>query len=73
MKTNLEWYQMLPEEYRELAIENSKRDGFLNLESKSLSLSIACGFYWEISPEGDIFWNKVFKKLEKDEKMEILP
>lgn len=61
MKTNNEWYQLLPEPYKTQAIENATK--VETIDDPSLSLKDAINaFIWKITPkdQGHEYWEKVF-------------
>lgn len=61
MKTRLEWLEMLPDGYRELAIANARCIN-RNLEIKETSLqhAITNSIHWASTPEGSQFWVDIY-------------
>jgi hypothetical protein len=66
MKTNLEWYKLLPDPYRMQAINNAERDDVLGMKISSLPASLFA-FPWETTPEGHAYWQQVFDKAKAGE------
>lgn len=67
MKTIQEWLNLLPEEYRDLAIENMKEQSSpATWETKRRSLDAALGsaFVWGDTKQGHIFWETLSDKLQ---------
>jgi len=61
-KTIREWYEMLPEPYREQAIENATERGHIYFNAKSLPDALEGGFGWsktESLGQGLDYWSKV--------------
>lgn len=60
MKTIKQWYDELPNGYRELALRNlnSIRMPFASHVGR-MSTAILNGFLWRESPEGEKFWTAV--------------
>jgi len=68
MKTIKEWFEQLPQPQRFEAINNVINDrGAKKLLSTTDSLTdaLTIGFYWRESPEGDLYWRKLYLEIEK--------
>ncbi len=61
MKTNAEWYLMMPEPYRFQAITNAEREGMLGNKASSLAAAL-CAFPWELTRPGYDYWQAIFVK-----------
>jgi len=65
MKTTLEWFNELPDGYRERAIANATKSGTINdpdLEPSAKS-NLKCAFFWMSTSEGHDFWLAVYNHL----------
>ena len=65
-KTILQWYQELPAETKNKAIDNfnqSPLSHHRNYKYPSLKEALKCGFVWQDTKEGFKFWESVFINL----------
>ena len=70
MKTIKEWLDQLEQPQRFEAINNVINDrGAKKLlcTTESLSDALKIGFYWQDSLEGDLYWRKLYLKIEKEQ------
>lgn len=61
-KTVHEWFNELPEEYKELALTNidpAKK----NISYDTKKEALLFGFAWWKSSEGFVFWDELYKKI----------
>ncbi len=70
-KTIKEWYKELPLEYRKRAMKNAKEWGKdkLNETVSSFSAAIDDGFVWSGTPEGAVFWEKIYSGAKPEGKI----
>ena len=68
-KTIKEWLQTLPEPHREAAITNATLDGSIGywVTEPTLADALAAAFVWHITPQGQDYWNDVFRRAERGE------
>lgn len=66
-KTAADWFEDLPDGYRERALSNAEKFPIPGVPSDehfpSLSLAISGGFLWTVSPEGVDFWLNLNRHL----------
>ena len=62
MKTIKEWLNDLPEEVREKALRNARKDS-LDVKRISFKKALAGAFIWYKSPEGHKYWNEIYLSL----------
>lgn len=67
MKTTQEWFDQLPEDYRDKAFKNMID---ANAQHYTLAGAISNGFVWDSTPEGKDYWNGVFREIMYGEKFE---
>ena len=67
MKTTQEWFDQLPEDYRDKALKNMIDP---KAEHYTLAGAISNGFSWGETPEGKDYWNGVFREVMYGEKFE---
>jgi hypothetical protein len=60
MKTIREWFNELPDGYKELALKNC-RTTMLDTVQKDMISALARGFVWVKSDEGYEFWQEVYE------------
>ena len=56
-KTIIEWFEQLPDGYRERAINNARTRAW---KCESIADALNDGFDWLSSPEGYDFWDAVY-------------
>ncbi len=66
MKTNAEWYRLLPDPYRMQAMDNAERDDMLGREASSLPASLFA-FPWKTSRQGYKYWKSVYDRVVSGE------
>ena len=66
MKTNAQWYLMLPEPYRMQAMNNAEKEDQLCREAKSLA-SALCAFPWDNTPQGHKHWKTIYTQAKEGE------
>lgn len=66
MKTNAEWYRLLPEPFRMQATNNAEREDMLGKEASSLS-SALYAFPWETSRQGFKYWKSLHDRVVSGE------
>lgn len=54
-KTIIEWFDLLPQVLKRLALENIEKNNSVVLRG-SLHLALSCAFDWEKTPQGHSFW-----------------
>ncbi len=64
MKSNAQWYLLLPEPYRMQALNNAERDDQLGKEASSLAAAL-CAFPWETTPQDYKYWEAVYIKARE--------
>lgn len=69
MKTVKEWFEELPDGYRERALKNLRYNG----EEYCMPLAICAGFIWLETSEGENFWGQVVNHYEEGTKLPPLP
>ena len=62
MKTNKDWFKLLPKEIRKKAEFNCKTLNSLDKKSGTLASALSSSFLWKNTPEGHDFWQKVSRK-----------
>jgi hypothetical protein len=67
MKTTEEWFNQLPEDYRDKALKNMIDP---SAQHYTLAGAVSNGFVWDSTPEGKDYWNGVFRELMYGEKFE---
>lgn len=79
MKNTIEqWFQEMPDGYRELAFKNYKRDkgdayeDILQLKIPNLTVALMGAFGWEESEEGLDFWFDVCGIIQMEKWKEIM-
>jgi hypothetical protein len=65
MKSNVEWFNELPEPYRLKALNNAEKIDMLGKQASSLS-SALCAFTWAATPEGQAYWQSVFDMVKNN-------
>ena len=66
MKTNAEWLNMLPDQYKWRALNNADDIGVLGHEVDSLLIALFA-FPWELTREGYDYWKDVYEKVKRGE------
>jgi hypothetical protein len=72
VKTIKEWYEKLPDGYRERALENLNPNR-VNTRVESLHKAIQAGFHWNWNKEGIAFWVQVYDFYRCLERLPPLP
>jgi hypothetical protein len=71
-KTTKEWFNELPDGYRERAIANTT-EGILETRENSIVDAFYRSFTWDKSPEGHRFWKRVKDHYAYDTPIPPLP
>ncbi len=66
MKTNAEWYRLLPEPLRMQAMNNAEREDMLDKHATSLAAALFA-FPWETSRQGYRYWKSVYDRVVSGE------
>jgi len=61
-KTIKELLETLPDGIREKALANMESD-LAGRVVESLADAVDCAFFWETTPEGVDYWDKIFRRL----------
>ena len=72
MKTIKEWYEQLPDGYRERALENLYPI-MTDERVESLHKAIKTGFVWVCNKEGADFWYQVYHVYKSLDRLPPLP
>jgi len=71
-KTIKDWFNELPEGYRERAIKNTSEPDSRWIR-KGMSIALECAFLWDETPEGQTFWSDVYDHYEIGTPLPPLP
>jgi len=65
-KSANEYFEILPDWYREKALKNAKMNDTGHIICEDLCDALITAFYWESTPEGHYFWQDLYELIENE-------